>query len=169
MSYIAEGIKKLRAVGAQQSSANQAVDLYRGMKNLAVNDEFVEGGGSEAAPMSTTPDPAIAVAYGQSSNALLFKIVAKSFMSCGADIQFLSAFPGEKEFLYPPLTYLHPSGRHETITIQPDATDAAGQASPPHSSRSCTRPRAIRSASWPPPSSLPLTCDSASERVRVRE
>ena len=26
----------------------------------------------------------------------------------GADISFLSAFPAEKEFLFPPLTFLHP-------------------------------------------------------------
>ena len=41
--------------------------------------------------MSTTPDPAIAIAYGQSENALLFKVVASSFMNRGADISFLSA------------------------------------------------------------------------------
>ena len=29
-------------------------------------------------------------------------------MERGADLTFLSAFPGEKEYLYPPLTYLQP-------------------------------------------------------------
>ena len=29
-------------------------------------------------------------------------------MSHGADISFLSVYPGEKEVLYPPLTYLRP-------------------------------------------------------------
>ena len=31
-------------------------------------------------------------------------------MERGADLTFLSAFPGEREFLYPPLTYLQPVG-----------------------------------------------------------
>ena len=31
----------------------------------------------------------------------------------GADISWLSAFPGEKEVLFPPLTYLDPSGREQ--------------------------------------------------------
>ena len=29
----------------------------------------------------------------------------------GADISFLSAFPGEREYLFPPLTYLQPTGK----------------------------------------------------------
>jgi hypothetical protein len=43
--------------------------------------------------MSTTPDPAVALAYGQSGSALLLKVVTKSFMNKGVDISFLSAFP----------------------------------------------------------------------------
>ena len=34
-----------------------------------------------------------------------------SFMECGVSIEFLSAFPAEREVLFPPLTYLRPSGR----------------------------------------------------------
>eukprot|EP00965_Chrysotila_dentata_P105427 3481940-Pleurochrysis_carterae.AAC.3 len=29
----------------------------------------------------------------------------------GADLDYLSAFPGEREILFPPLTYLSPTGR----------------------------------------------------------
>ena len=37
-------------------------------------------------------------------------------MSMGADVQWLSAFPDEAEFLYPPLTYLKPtSNRHGQV------------------------------------------------------
>ena len=32
-----------------------------------------------------------------------------------ADISWLSAFPGEKEVLFPPLTYLKPTGRAEVV------------------------------------------------------
>ena len=37
-------------------------------------------------------------------------------MNLGCDISFLSAFPHEKELLYPPLTFLQPTGvaSHET-------------------------------------------------------
>ena len=33
----------------------------------------------------------------------------------GADIAFLSAFPAEREVLFPPLTYLQPTGRKEVL------------------------------------------------------
>ena len=34
------------------------------------------------------------------------------------DISFLSAFPGEAEFLFPPLTYLEPTGNVETVVVE---------------------------------------------------
>lgn len=70
--------------------------------------------------MSTTSNPAVAIAYGQSRHSLLFKIISKSFMTRGADISYLSAFPGEREYLFPPLTFLQPTGRPtETIHVDP--------------------------------------------------
>ena len=47
---------------------------------------------------------------------LLFKVATTSFIERGADLTFLSAFPDEVEYLYPPLTYLQPTGREDTIT-----------------------------------------------------
>ena len=38
-------------------------------------------------------------------------------MERGADLRFLSAFPEEVEYLYPPLTFLRPSGRRDTILV----------------------------------------------------
>jgi hypothetical protein len=35
----------------------------------------------------------------------------------GADVSWLSAFPIEEEILYPPLTFLQPTGRVETTSI----------------------------------------------------
>lgn len=47
----------------------------------------------------------------------LAQVVTSSFIERGANVQYLSAFPGEAEFLYPPLTYLRPTRREDTITI----------------------------------------------------
>ena len=38
----------------------------------------------------------------------------------GADVQWLSAFPGEAEILYPPLTYLKPTGRLQVDFCPPE-------------------------------------------------
>ena len=38
----------------------------------------------------------------------------------GADVQWLSAFPGEAEILYPPLTYLQPTGRSQVDFCPPE-------------------------------------------------
>ena len=60
----------------------------------------------------------VAVQYSLSSFSLLFKIKAEDFMSMGADLQWLSAFPHEAEFLYPPLTYLEPTGRTSDVSVE---------------------------------------------------
>ncbi len=52
----------------------------------------------------------VPVRYCLSQKSLIFKIVSTDFMSMGADVGWLSAFPGEAEILYPPLTYLKPTG-----------------------------------------------------------
>jgi len=39
-------------------------------------------------------------------------------MAYGADLRWVSAFPGEAEVLYPPLTYLKPTGRTEKISAK---------------------------------------------------
>ena len=95
-----------------------------------LQDGVLEGnqGVSELAPMSTTSDPAVAIAYGQSSNALLFKINATSFMNRGADITFLSAFPAEREFIFPPLTFLRPTGRKEVVGFAAGEVSADAEA-----------------------------------------
>ena len=49
--------------------------------------------------------------------AVLLRLVTDSFISRGPDISFLSAFPAEREFLFPPLTYLAPTGNVEKIAV----------------------------------------------------
>jgi hypothetical protein len=67
--------------------------------------------------MSTTTDIATAVSYCLSSKSLIFKIVTKNGLQRGADLQWVSAFPAEAEILYPPLTYLQPTGRTQVIQV----------------------------------------------------
>ena len=41
---------------------------------------------------------------------MLLRIKTEKYLDRGADLTFLSAFPKEGEFLYPPLTYLESVG-----------------------------------------------------------
>lgn len=95
----------------------QVVYLWRGMKNRKLAEEFMADlrGGTEIAPMSTTTDFRVAVKYGISDNSLLFKIKVSNFLQYGANLQWVSAFPGENEVCFPPLTYLQPTGRMQSF------------------------------------------------------
>ena len=117
----AEAIKKLRAVRAE--AEQQEVVMWRGMRNRRVAEAFMTKGGTELAFMSTTTDLRVAVRYSLSRHSLLLRIVAPNFMAHGADLRWLSAFPGEAEVLYPPLTFLKPTGRTEKV----DAMDRDGR------------------------------------------
>ena len=114
---IAEGVSKLRAVGADSEDANKTVDLYRGMRNRELPKEFVKLGGTELAPMSTTPDLGTALSYSASKHGVLFQIRTQSSMERGADLAFLSGFPNERECLFPPLTYLQPARPVKVRTV----------------------------------------------------
>ena len=59
----------------------------------------------------------VAIHYGLSQDSLLFHLKVDNFMHYGADLQWVSAFPGEGEVLYPPLTYLQPTGRLQRIYV----------------------------------------------------
>jgi len=125
VAFISDGIKKLRAVYTMHLDDPDAPKhhvpntLWRGMKGMRVTDAFMEGnlGGTELAPMSTTTDLQVAVEYGMSAQSLLFKFKVDNFLGLGADLQWLSAFPGEAEVLYPPLTYLKPTGRQQKVAV----------------------------------------------------
>ena len=114
---IEEAVLKLRAVGAKGAGKNAEISLWRGLKNVQMQDEFMQDGGTELAPMSTTTDVKVAIQYSMSDNCILFKLLTKSSMERGADLRFLSAFPGESEVLYKPLTYLQPVGAPKKIEL----------------------------------------------------
>ena len=86
------------------------------MRNLEIPANFLQLGGTEYAPLSTSADVDVALGYSNlAEERLIFKVVTSSFMERGADLQYLSAFPQEAECLYPPLTYLQPTGLQERI------------------------------------------------------
>ena len=103
--------------------ATKTVRLWRGMRNLDIGDKFLanNAGGTEVAPMSTTTDMRVAVHYGLSSDSLLFLLKVGNFLQYGAELQWLSAFPGEAEVCFPPLTYIQPTGRTQIITVGENA------------------------------------------------
>jgi flagellar hook protein FlgE len=129
-TFALDGIKKMRKLYATMEVSSKSNEpnkkeqpqteetvLWRGMRNLKIAREFMKSGGTELAFMSTTTDVNVAVRYSLSPNSLLFKVVSSNFITMGAEVQWLSAFPGEAEILYPPLTYLKPTGRTQ-VTIQ---------------------------------------------------
>ena len=121
VALLRDALGKLRAVEADQCSgetATRRVYLYRGMKDVTAPADFMAQGGTELAPMSTTSDLSVAMRYSASSTSVLLRLITESFMQRGPDICFLSAFPGEAEFLFPPLTYLEPTGDVETVTVE---------------------------------------------------
>jgi len=111
VNLIKDGISRLRAVAASDASSNMPLDLWRGLRDTVLAPTFLSEGGTELAPMSTTTALSVAVQYARSSSSVLFKLHTTSFMQRGADLDYLSAFPGEREILFPPLTYLSPTGR----------------------------------------------------------
>ena len=115
---IVEAIKKLRTVGADDGSeAVETVVLYRGMRDLVAGDKFIKMGGTELAPMSTTTDVKTAVTYSMSPESLIFRIVSANKLRRGADLRWVSAFAGEAEVLYAPLTFLQPTGRSQVVEL----------------------------------------------------
>ena len=117
--HLTRGVLKLRAVGASGDDANETVELYRGMRNVDLPEEFLDKGGTELAPMSTTSSIQIALSYSASKEGVLFRLRTNSSMERGADLTFLSCFPGEREYLFPPLTYLQPVKpvKKKTVTL----------------------------------------------------
>ena len=109
----------IRGVGEQPvfRTTEHIKILYRGVRNLKASRQFIHEGGTEMAALSTTDDFLIAVRYARiaagsarGASALIFRVLVPSFMQLGAQLRFLSAFPQENEYLYPPLTYLRSRG-----------------------------------------------------------
>ena len=91
--------------------------LYRGIRDLAVDSpSFMKVGGTELACMSTTRSKQVAQAYAASRCPLLFRSSTRR-LGRGCSLAFLSVYPKEEEYLYPPLTYLQPEATSEEDVI----------------------------------------------------
>ena len=101
------------------ASVTRNATVYRGIKenHVRLPDDFVQptdasrgfAGGVELGAMSTTVDEKVALSYmrekGIDVDCALFEIQFATY-SCGADLSFLSQYPAEHEFLFPPGTSL---------------------------------------------------------------
>lgn len=95
------------------------------MKNVDMSADFMSAdengnrkGGTELAPLSTSTNFAVGAKYSLSGKSLLFRLTIENHMQYGAEINWLSAFPREEEVLYPPLTFLQPTGRTQVVTFK---------------------------------------------------
>ena len=84
---------------------------------MRASPRFLAMGGTEFACCSTTSRLEVAARYASAAGktALLFCIKSSTFMNTGVDISDFSAFPHEKEYLYPSLTFLQPTGKTHTL------------------------------------------------------
>merc|ERR1711972_132886 len=105
---ISRALKKMRANNMVHTGKFKKRFLWRGLKDRYADETFFVTGGTEMACMSTSSDLKVVAGYACSQTPLLFRIVIESPMDMGAEIKWLSMFPGEEEVLYPPLTYLKP-------------------------------------------------------------
>ena len=122
---IYRALKKLRAKHMAVLKF-QTRYLWRGMRDRTVTDEFMLKGGVELGCMSTTSDLAVVAGYARSQAPLLLRIKVDNPMEMGADIRWLSMFPGEEEVLFPPLTFLKPMFKQQVrngvgivVTVKP--------------------------------------------------
>ena len=113
--YVHDGIAKLsRGSGRGATPVVQPTTFYRGLENMAVSDAFSSAGGTERGCMSTTTNRRVAeeqfAKVGVNPCPLLLKIDAGASQCVGASVVWLSMYPEEEEWLFPPLTYLRPVG-----------------------------------------------------------
>ncbi|KAJ1492128.1 ankyrin repeat-containing domain protein [Baffinella frigidus] len=89
--------------------------VYRGLGDLELPEEFLKEdrfgvrGGVEFGLMSTTEDLRVAVQYAGTKMPTVFRISVGA-VDRGASLERLSQYRGEKEILYPPMSYLEVTG-----------------------------------------------------------
>ena len=111
---IISGVSKLSRVTAVPPNRL----LYRGLGGMLLPDQFWKDtgqgflGGVELGLMSTTSDRRIAIQYsGQERRRAAIMEISAGRIDIGGSLGFLSQYPGEEEFLMPPLSCLEVVGR----------------------------------------------------------
>ena len=94
---ISNALKKMRAIDMSSDVIFQTKFLWRGMRNTIPGEEFMLKGGAELACMSTSTSLEVVAGYAKSQAPLLFRIKVDTPMQLGANITWLSIYPG-----YPP-------------------------------------------------------------------
>ena len=111
-------IKRLRSVQGDRADANESCDFW-----LELPNDFKEKGGTELAPFSSSADIKVALRYSdKAEKRILLKVATRSFMERGADMQYLSAFPDEAEYLYEWPTLASSSARPILLEVASSAT-----------------------------------------------
>ena len=125
---LVEALRKLR----KNNSSGKSTALWRGISNVKLEEKFHTEGGTMLGFSSTSYDPNIAIKYLEpshdsnippvGSSHLLLKISTDSKgLNSGGEIKFLSAYPAEKEVLFPPLTFLKPViGSNDKVKLKHD-------------------------------------------------
>ena len=85
--------------------------VYRGLagnlpESMRTEDKYGARGGVELGFMSTTADRSVALEYASSSPGSLVLELEQGLLDRGAEISWLSQYPGEAEVCFPPLTCL---------------------------------------------------------------
>jgi len=118
MDTLDMAIKQCRAMAAESPEANVPLSLFRGIGRREMDPKFMTVGGTELAPTSTTAKLRITLKYSQGGdNSVLLWLRTQNFMDRGVDLTWISAFPHERTFLCPPLTYMTPV-REEPVVVQ---------------------------------------------------
>ena len=76
------------------------------MRDTILTNEFKDHGGAELSPMSTSRSKEVALRYADSTCPLVFQYITKGMDRPGVSLDFLSMYPKEKEYLYPPMAYV---------------------------------------------------------------
>jgi hypothetical protein len=109
VSRLVDGIVRLRAYQSL-SDDQRTYEFWRGMR-VEASDEFFARGTTELAfspTMRTERKVAESLVTKDGANASVLIRLQLTMKEAGADISWLSVFPGEGEFLFPPGTYVEP-------------------------------------------------------------
>lgn len=133
-----EAARLLRAAAQRQRAAERGrtpgaisgfATLWHGVAGVTPSAEFLSRGGTCMGILSCSPDRNVAERYARREgtlSALLLKLTVPNVQNAGADIAFLSAYPEEREVIYPPGTYLRPVLGASTVLACASVTIARG-------------------------------------------